>query len=156
MDLDLWALVLSVAGIAVPAFAFLWEFFFVGRKRLGYRVQLDTTARDEIGSEHAGVLAEMKPDAGSKLVHPSFVLAFSDGAKADLQPQLLPRPVAFMLFTLVVNKDAGVGDLTIDQVRRLYDGQIANWKDIGGKDIIRSHGNRPCDELQNPVLCRPA
>ncbi|CAM4119990.1 PstS family phosphate ABC transporter substrate-binding protein [Kibdelosporangium persicum] len=376
MDLDLWALVLSVVGIAVPLFAFLWEFFFVGRKRLGYRVQLDTTARDEIGSEHAGVLAEMKPEAGSKLVHPSFVLvrienagsttideqdyqvisdvkvgvrllfpgrtvagmvvteleppdlhsnfgelsvlgkgtlnngpeptgvvtlprvplnrgdhykvlvvleraaggedgppkdprieagvkggrvkktesgtglsrrtaalmvfmaliivglglvtvvnedtpldcaggtlkltgstaieavmreagdmyadtcpgaafsydfqgssaglstlqeagdqakaspdvlAFSDGAKADLQPQLLPRPVAFLLFTLVVNKDAGVGDLTIDQVRRLYDGQIANWKDIGGNDvpvtlISRKPGSGTRTTFQHQIL----
>lgn len=24
-----------------------------------------------------------------------------------------------------------------------------------GKDIVRSHGNRPCDELANPVLCKP-
>ncbi|RSN02854.1 phosphate-binding protein, partial [Streptomyces sp. WAC 05977] len=24
-----------------------------------------------------------------------------------------------------------------------------------GKDIVRSHGHRPCAELANPVLCRP-
>jgi phosphate transport system substrate-binding protein len=24
-----------------------------------------------------------------------------------------------------------------------------------GADIIRSHGDRPCAELQNPVLCHP-
>ncbi len=24
-----------------------------------------------------------------------------------------------------------------------------------GKDLVRSHGHRPCAELQNPVLCRP-
>ncbi|NKE63665.1 hypothetical protein FXN61_45905 [Lentzea sp. PSKA42] len=24
-----------------------------------------------------------------------------------------------------------------------------------GRDVIRSHGNRPCGELKNPVLCRP-
>ncbi|MBO0878087.1 MAG: substrate-binding domain-containing protein, partial [Pseudonocardia sp.] len=63
------------------------------------------------------------------------VLAFSDGAKGGQYPRLLPRPVAFMLFTLVINKAAGVEDLTSAQVRQLYDGRIGNWKDIGGKDM---------------------
>ncbi|MFC0116261.1 substrate-binding domain-containing protein [Kibdelosporangium aridum] len=378
MDLDLWALVLSVVGIAVPGFAFLWEFFFVGRKRLGYRVQMDTTAMEEAGSKYAGVLAGMKPESGAAaLVNPSFVLvrienagattidehdyqvisdvkvgvrilfpgrtvagmvvtdlnprslhtnftgennalargvidgadepigyitlprvplnrpdhykvlavlervkgdkdgpppkprieagikggrvkmtasgtgmsrqttallvfmtvvirglglvtvfnedvpldcatgtvkltgstaieavmreagdmyantcsgasftfdfqgssgglsalqeagdqleasppvlAFSDGAKADLQPQLLPRPVAFMLFTLVVNKDAGIGDLSIDQVRRLYDGQVQNWREIGGNDvpvtlISRKPGSGTRTTFQHQIL----
>lgn len=375
MDLDLWAVVLSVFGIAVPVFAFLWEFVFVGRKRLGYRVQLDSTAMDETGSKDAGVLAQMKGADGKDLVRPSFVLvrienagavaideqdyqvisdvkvgvrilfpgrtvagmvvtelkpntlrrnfgeesaldtgkiidsgeptgvvnlprvplnrgehykvlvileraddedgepkdpkieagitggrvrktesgtgtsrraialmafmavviiglglftalteetpldcatgsvkltgstaieavmreagdmyantctgasftydfqgssgglnalqeagdqlkasppvlAFSDGAKADLQPQLLPRPVAFMLFTLVVNKDAGIGDLSIDQVRRLYDGQVQNWREIGGNDvpvtlISRKPGSGTRTTFQHQIL----
>nr|WP_042192590.1 substrate-binding domain-containing protein [Kibdelosporangium sp. MJ126-NF4]CTQ94567.1 Phosphate ABC transporter, periplasmic phosphate-binding protein PstS (TC 3.A.1.7.1) [Kibdelosporangium sp. MJ126-NF4] len=386
MDLDLWALVLSVVGLGVPLFAFLWEFFFVGRKRLGYRVQMDTTVMDEMSTKLAGVLARMKRENGTALVNPSFVLvrvendgattidssdyqvipevkagirimfpgrtvsgmvvtelskpdlrqnfdeeasglssrdivngageptgvvdlprvplnrndhykvlvileraegrasvdasadadakpkdptveagikggsvrettsrtgvprralamlafltavivglglftvfnkdspldcasgtikltgstaieavmreagamyadtcsgasfgfefqgssaglntlqeagnqakaspdvlAFSDGAKADLQPQLLPRPVAFMLFTLVVNKDAGIGDLTIDQVRRLYAGQVANWKDIGGNDmpvtlISRKPGSGTRTTFQHQIL----
>jgi phosphate transport system substrate-binding protein len=63
------------------------------------------------------------------------MLAFSDGAKAGQFPRLLPRPVAFSLFTLVINKDAGVEDLSSEQVKRLYDGRIANWKDIGGLDV---------------------
>ncbi|ONI78779.1 phosphate ABC transporter substrate-binding protein [Actinosynnema sp. ALI-1.44] len=380
MDLDLWALVLTILGICVPVLAFLWEFVLVGRKRLGYRVQMDTTGMAEMSSELAGVLAKMRRDDGIPLVNPSFVLvriendgattisstdyrgipevrpglrikfpgrtvaglvvtelsdpdlrknfeekdsglnstdfvdggertgvvdlprvplnrndhykvlvvleraaddgnggatkpkdpvveagilggrvkettartglprrafamlafltavivglglftvlnedspldcaegtlkltgstaieavmreagsmyektcsgasfgydfqgssaglttlqragdeakqspgvlAFSDGAKADLQPQLLPRPVAFMLFTLVVNKEAGVGDLTIDQVRRLYDGQVANWKDIGGNDvpvtlISRKPGSGTRTTFQHQIL----
>ncbi|MCE7009141.1 substrate-binding domain-containing protein [Kibdelosporangium philippinense] len=380
MDLDLWALILSIVGIGVPVFAFMWEFVFVGRKRLGYRVQMDTTATDEVKSDKlsttlAGVLSDMKRENGTELVNPSFVLvkiendgattigsadyqvipevkagirilfpnrtvaglvvtelsqstlrqnfqegsgldsrntlngaeqkvgvvdlprvplnrndhykvlvvlengtgdealekpkvevgilgghvketesgtgmsrrtgallvfltvvilglglftvfnedtpldcatgavtltgstaiesvmreagdmyaktcpgasfafsfqgssagltslqdagdqlkasppvlAFSDGAKADLQPQLLPRPVAFMLFTLVVNKDAGVSDLSIDQVRRLYDGQIANWQEIGGNDvpvtlISRKPGSGTRTTFQHQIL----
>jgi len=61
-------------------------------------------------------------------------LAFSDGAKGEGFPQLLPRPVAFSLFTLVINKEAGVQDLSLAQIRDVHDGKIANWQEIGGKD----------------------
>jgi ABC-type phosphate transport system substrate-binding protein len=63
------------------------------------------------------------------------MLAFSDGAKGDGLPQLLPRPAAFSLFSLVANKEAGVQDLSLDQIRQLYDGRITNWSEIGGTDM---------------------
>lgn len=62
-------------------------------------------------------------------------LAFTDGAKRDDQPLLLPRPVAFTLFTLVIHEDAGVQDLTLEQIGDLYGGRITNWKDVGGADL---------------------
>ncbi|MCY1142944.1 substrate-binding domain-containing protein [Actinoplanes sp. Pm04-4] len=65
----------------------------------------------------------------------SGVLAFSDGEKPDGMPGLVARPIAFVLFTLVVNADTGVRDLTTAQIRRLYSGEITNWKDIGGRDV---------------------
>ncbi|MFE2758244.1 substrate-binding domain-containing protein [Actinosynnema sp. NPDC059335] len=49
--------------------------------------------------------------------------------------KLLPRPVALLLFTLVVHPDTGVGDLTTAQIRDLHAGRIANWRDVGGKDV---------------------
>lgn|GEM_PF-3807958 len=61
-------------------------------------------------------------------------LAFSDGAKGDGHPQLLPRPIAFSLFTLVINKEAGVQDLSLQQIRELYEGRISNWSEVGGND----------------------
>jgi phosphate transport system substrate-binding protein len=61
-------------------------------------------------------------------------LAFSDGVKGDGYPQLLPRPIAFSLFTLVINKEAGVQDLSLQQIRQLYEGRITNWKEVGGND----------------------
>ena len=65
----------------------------------------------------------------------SGILAFSDGEKPAGYPGLLPRPIAFFLFTLVANADAGVQDLTADQVRAIYAGHVANWKEIGGRDV---------------------
>ncbi|KAB8168715.1 phosphate ABC transporter substrate-binding protein [Streptomyces sp. 3MP-14] len=63
------------------------------------------------------------------------MLAFSDGAKDDGHPQLLPRPIAFSLFTLVINEDAGVLDLTPEQLRAVFDGRLTNWTELGGNDV---------------------
>ncbi|WP_330182357.1 substrate-binding domain-containing protein [Nocardia sp. NBC_01503] len=53
---------LALIGIAVPVAAFIWEFVLVGRKRLGYRVQMDTPVTGEIESVFPGVLPQLRPD----------------------------------------------------------------------------------------------
>jgi len=63
------------------------------------------------------------------------ILTFSDGEKPDGMPALLPRPIAFFLFTLAVNGDAGVQDLTLTQIREIYQGRVTNWAAVGGKDV---------------------
>jgi ABC-type phosphate transport system substrate-binding protein len=63
------------------------------------------------------------------------MLAFSDGPKGDHYPLLLPRPIALSLFTMVINEEAGVQDLSLRQIRDLYAGQVANWSELGGNDL---------------------
>ncbi|MEU0544117.1 substrate-binding domain-containing protein [Nocardia sp. NPDC005978] len=58
-------IVLALIGIAVPIMAFVWEFVFVGRRRLGYRVQMDTPVTGEIESVFPGVLPQLRPDGGA-------------------------------------------------------------------------------------------
>lgn len=84
-------------------------------------------------------------------------LTFSDGAKSGGRPQLLPRPVALSLFTLVVNADTGVRDLSLKQVRDLYAGRITNWKQVNGNDlpvqlVSRNPGSGTRTALQHQVL----
>ncbi|MGW4767513.1 PstS family phosphate ABC transporter substrate-binding protein [Nocardia sp. NPDC004278] len=55
-------IVLALIGIVVPIIAFLWEFVFVGRKELGYRVQMDTPVTGEIESVFPGVLPQLRPE----------------------------------------------------------------------------------------------
>ncbi|PXX64105.1 phosphate ABC transporter substrate-binding protein (PhoT family) [Nocardia tenerifensis] len=64
-------IVLALVGIAVPIGAFLYEFVFVGRRRLGYRVQMDTPVTGEVESVFPGVLPQLRPAA--------------DGASPDLK-----------------------------------------------------------------------
>ncbi|MFD0143645.1 MULTISPECIES: substrate-binding domain-containing protein [unclassified Streptomyces] len=64
------------------------------------------------------------------------VVALSDGQKPGGYPQLRESMVAVSLFTLVVHDGIPVTDLTLDQVRSLYQGRITNWSEIpGGPDI---------------------
>ncbi|MEU6492026.1 substrate-binding domain-containing protein [Streptomyces sp. NPDC046984] len=85
-------------------------------------------------------------------------LAFSDGPKSeDGRPQLLPRPVALSLFTLVVNPDAGVKDLSRKQVRDIYAGKITNWNQVKGNNVpihlvSRNPGSGTRTTLERQVL----
>jgi phosphate transport system substrate-binding protein len=64
-----------------------------------------------------------------------LVLVAAVGAKGDGYPLLLPRPIAFPLFTIVANSEAGVQDLSLEQIRQIYDGRITNWAELGGNDL---------------------
>jgi phosphate transport system substrate-binding protein len=84
-------------------------------------------------------------------------LAFSDGAKPDGMPGVLPRPIAFLMFSLIANDDAGIQDLTQDQIRRIYRGELTNWTQLGGNDlpirlISRNPGSGTRAAFQRRVL----
>ena len=74
MDSIPWEIIIAVLGVVVPILAALYEFAFVGRKRLGYRVQMDATATDAVSDEHAGALQQLRQDENGVLTAPSFVL----------------------------------------------------------------------------------
>lgn len=38
-------------------------------------------------------------------------------------------------FVFVVNKDNKIESLTIEQIQKIYTGEITNWKDVGGEDL---------------------
>lgn len=62
-------------------------------------------------------------------------IAMSDGAAPSGYPALLGHPVGVIVFTVVVNKRTGVFKLSTDQLRRIYQGTITNWKQLGGANL---------------------
>ena len=57
--------------------------------------------------------------------------ALKDEEKAaGLQETVL----AYDGIAIIVHPDNPVSDLTLDQIAKLYTGEITNWKDVGGKD----------------------
>lgn len=63
------------------------------------------------------------------------LVALSDGPKPSGYPQLRETRVAVSLFSLVVNDKVPVRDLSLTDVRRIYRGEVRNWRQIGGPDL---------------------
>lgn len=48
--------------------------------------------------------------------------------------EIMTRPLAIDGLIFIVNKNNPVSDLTADQIRKIYTGEITNWKEVGGPD----------------------
>ena len=56
--------------------------------------------------------------------------ALKDDEKNDVDGTI----VALDGIAIIVNKDSKVADLTVDQLKQMFTGEITNWKDVGGDD----------------------
>jgi phosphate transport system substrate-binding protein len=62
-------------------------------------------------------------------------IAMSDGPAPAGSSPLVGRPVAVAIFSIIVNRETGIQELTIEQLRRIFRGEITNWAQIGGSDL---------------------
>lgn len=77
-----------------------------------------------------------------------------DGIKAD---KLTDHKVAVVGMAPVVNKDTGVKNLKMAQLKQIFMGKITNWKEVGGKNqkiviINRAQGSGTRATFENAVL----
>ncbi|MEV0399202.1 substrate-binding domain-containing protein [Actinoallomurus sp. NPDC050550] len=63
------------------------------------------------------------------------LLAMSDGTEPPGFTRLDENRVAVVAFALVVNDQVHLQNLTTDQIRRIYRGDVVNWQQLGGPDL---------------------
>ena len=47
---------------------------------------------------------------------------------------LVQKPVCYDAFVFITHKDNPVDSLTVEQIQKIYTGEITNWKEVGGQD----------------------
>lgn len=57
-----------------------------------------------------------------------------DLTQEELSKGLKPVHIAMDGIAVIVNKQNTVSDLTVDQITKIFTGEIANWKEVGGAD----------------------
>ncbi|MEU7029350.1 substrate-binding domain-containing protein [Streptomyces sp. NPDC046275] len=85
---------------------------------------------------------------------PPALIALSDGPKPDGYPQLRDTGIAVSLFTLVVNDRVPLDNLTLENIRALYRGDITNWRSLGGPDLPVRLVSRDADSGTREVFQR--
>ncbi len=73
-----------------------------------------------------GMLSEKEADMGSFCCPPGEI---------DRLPGLRFHTLGIRPLVLIVHPENPVDDITVNQVRQIYQGKINNWSELGGKDI---------------------
>ena len=62
-------------------------------------------------------------------------IGLSSRALKDTETGLVGTTVALDGIAVIVNANCGVDDLSVEQISKIYTGEITNWSEIGGADL---------------------
>lgn len=70
----------------------------------------------------------------------------------SIEVTLIETPIALDAFIFVVNKNNPVKSLTVNQVQKIYTGEITNWSQVGGNNASIKVFTRPRNSGSEEVL----
>jgi phosphate transport system substrate-binding protein len=70
----------------------------------------------------------------------------------SVEVTLIETPIALDAFVFVVNKNNPVKSLTVNQVQKIYTGEITNWSQVGGNNASIKVFTRPRNSGSEEVL----
>jgi ABC-type phosphate transport system substrate-binding protein len=98
--------------------------------------RISVSASSSVGGLNALVASGGLLAAGGQKERPDSVqIAMSDGRIPDGYQGLVGQPIGVIIFAVVVNRQAAVFNLTVDQLRGVFTGKITNWQQVGGADL---------------------
>lgn len=119
---------LTWAGCGISKNAFMNEMVAAYEKKTGIKVELlgggATKGIRQVSSKEVKIGGTCR----HTLVNQNTLLTDGEERRVEL------RPVAWDALVVIVHKDNPVSNLSLDQLRGLYKGKYANWKELGGKD----------------------
>ncbi|WP_249300804.1 phosphate ABC transporter substrate-binding protein [Feifania hominis] len=101
----------------------LMEKFVAGYSKVKPNVEIEVT---QVGSG-AGITAAVDGTA-------DIGMSSRDLKDEEVQKGLVPTSIAIDAIAVVVHPDNKVENLTVDQIQKIFSGEITNWKDVGGED----------------------
>ncbi len=91
----------------------------------------DTDVQVNGGGTGAGVQA-----AGEGTAQIGMASRDLKAEELEKYPDLVQHQIAIDGIAIITNPTNPVPSLTFEQIRKIYDGNITNWKDVGGKDAV--------------------
>lgn len=82
----------------------------------------------------------MKDNGGGEEFRPVDIILVtepSDNERRLAEEQgvgLVVEPICYDAFVFITHRDNPVDSLTVEQVQKIYTGEITNWKEVGGRD----------------------
>ncbi len=119
---------LTWVGCGISKKAFMAEMAAAYKKKTGIEIDLKG------GGATKGIrrVASREVDIGGTCRHviedPNTLSTVDEERRVQL------TPVAWDALVVIVHKDNPVANITMQQVRSLYEGKITNWKQLGGAD----------------------
>lgn len=79
----------------------------------------------------------------------------------EIDKGLVVTQIAIDGIAIIVNKDNAVSDLSMEQIRKVYTGEITNWNQFGGPDaeinvVTRESGSGTLDAFESIIMNKQA